>query len=187
MNKFTSFKDFYGEVGGPILRDRLWFYASHRDAESGNFIPGFIRLADREQVEFYTKLQDPTGKVTYQVTQNNKVEGMFQVGRKWQPYRTASRLCRSNRRRTRTRGRSSVRRSSGCRSSASARRSTPACSAAVTGGRTFRGRRTSARPTSRRTTARRAARSSRAIARRGGGSTARPTPTSRRCGARTTS
>ncbi len=92
VNKFTSFKDFYGEVGGPILRDRLWFYASHRDAESGNFIPGFIRLSDREQVEFYTKLQDPTGKVTYQVTQNNKVEGMFQFGRKWQPYRTASRF-----------------------------------------------------------------------------------------------
>jgi hypothetical protein len=91
VNKFTSFKDFYGEIGGPILRDRLWFYASHRDAESGNFIPGFIRLSDREQVEFYTKLQDPTGKVTYQLTQNNKVEGMFQFGRKWQPYRTASR------------------------------------------------------------------------------------------------
>jgi hypothetical protein len=92
VNKFTSYKDFYGEVGGPILRDRLWFYASHRDAESGNFIPGFVRLADRQQVEFYTKLQDPTGKVTYQVSQNNKFEGMFQVGRKWQPYRTASRF-----------------------------------------------------------------------------------------------
>ena len=25
------------------------------------------------------------------MTQNNKIEGMFQVGRKWQPYRTASR------------------------------------------------------------------------------------------------
>ena len=45
-----------------------------------------------QQVEFYTKLQDPTGKVTYQMTKNNKVEGMFQFGRKWQPYRTASRF-----------------------------------------------------------------------------------------------
>jgi hypothetical protein len=92
VNKFTKYQDYYGEIGGPILRDRLWFYASHRDASSGNFIPGFISLADREQVEFYTKLQDPTGKVTWQVTQNNKLEGMFQVGRKWQPYRSASRF-----------------------------------------------------------------------------------------------
>ena len=91
VNKFTKYQDYYGEIGGPILRDRLWFYASHRDASSGNLIPGFIRLSDREQVEFYTKLQDPTGKVTYQLTKNNKVEGMFQFGRKWQPYRTASR------------------------------------------------------------------------------------------------
>ena len=90
-NKFTKLQDYYGEVGGPILKDKLWFYASHRDASSGNFIPGFIRLSDREQVEFYTKLQDPTGKFTYQMTRNNKFEAMFQVGRKWQPYRTASR------------------------------------------------------------------------------------------------
>ena len=91
-NKFTKYKDFYGEVGGPIMKDRLWFYASHRDASSGNLIPGFVSLKDRQQVEFYTKLQDPTGKITYQITKNNKLEGMFQVGRKWQPYRTASRF-----------------------------------------------------------------------------------------------
>ncbi|MDO8679317.1 MAG: carboxypeptidase regulatory-like domain-containing protein [Acidobacteriota bacterium] len=91
VNKFTSHKDYYGEVGGPILRDRLWFYASHRDASAGLLIPGFIRLSDRQQAEFYTKLQDPTGKITYQVTKNNKFEAMAQVGRKWQPYRSASR------------------------------------------------------------------------------------------------
>src|SRR5262245_49725277 len=92
VNKFTKLQDYYGEVGGPIVRDRLWFYASHRDASSGTVIPGFVRLADRQQVEFYTKLQDPTGKFTYQVTKNNKFEGMFQFGRKWQPYRSASRF-----------------------------------------------------------------------------------------------
>src|SRR5688500_915700 len=31
VNKFTSFKDFYGEIGGPILKDRLWFYASRSE------------------------------------------------------------------------------------------------------------------------------------------------------------
>ncbi len=92
VNKFTSLKDYYGEIGGPIIRDRLWFYASHRDASSGNFIPGFVSLADREQVEFYTKLQDPTAKITYQISKSNKFEAMGQVGRKWQPYRTASRF-----------------------------------------------------------------------------------------------
>ena len=70
----------------------LWFYVSHRDSESGNFIPGFISLATGEQQEFYSKLQNPTGKFTWQVSQNNKFEAMAQVGRKWQPYRGASRF-----------------------------------------------------------------------------------------------
>ena len=32
--------------------------------------------------------ENPTGKVTWQVSKSNKFEGMIQVGRKWQPYRT---------------------------------------------------------------------------------------------------
>ena len=91
-NKFTSLRDLYGEIGGPILRDRLWFYGSYRDGRTGNFIPGFVQLSTREQVEFFTKLENPTAKITWQVTQNNKFEGMVQGGRKWQPYRTASRF-----------------------------------------------------------------------------------------------
>ncbi len=91
-NKFTSLNDFYAEVGGPIVRNKLWFYVSHRDSESGNFIPGFISLETGEQQEFYSKLQNPTGKFTWQVSQNNKFEAMAQVGRKWQPYRGASRF-----------------------------------------------------------------------------------------------
>jgi hypothetical protein len=91
-NKFTSLRDLYGEIGGPILRDRLWFYGSYRDGRTGQFIPGFVQLSDRSQVEFFTKLENPTGKVTWQVTKNNKFEWMIQGGRKWQPYRTASRF-----------------------------------------------------------------------------------------------
>ena len=92
VNKFTSLRDFYGEIGGPILKDRLWFYGSYRDGRTGQFIPGFIQLSDRQQVEFFTKLENPTGKITWQVSKNNKFEGMMQGGRKWQPYRTASRF-----------------------------------------------------------------------------------------------
>jgi hypothetical protein len=91
-NEFTSLRDLYGEVGGPILKDKLWFYGSYRDGRTGQFIPGFVQLSDRSQVEFFTKLENPTGKVTWQVSKNNKFEAMVQGGRKWQPYRTASRF-----------------------------------------------------------------------------------------------
>jgi hypothetical protein len=92
VNKFTKYQDYYGEIGGPIKRDRLWFYGSYRDGSSGQYIPGFVSLATGKQVEFFTKLQDPTVKLTYQLSAKNKVEAMAQGGRKWQPYRTASRF-----------------------------------------------------------------------------------------------
>jgi len=40
---------------------------------------------------FFSRLTNGTAKLTYQITKNNKFEVMAQVGRKWQPYRTASR------------------------------------------------------------------------------------------------
>jgi hypothetical protein len=78
VNKFTSYKDFYvksaARSSGIALVLRQPPRRVVRQPDSG-----FISLADRQQVEFYAKLQDPTGKITYQVTKNNKFEGMFQV------------------------------------------------------------------------------------------------------------
>jgi hypothetical protein len=91
-NKFTALRDLYLEVGGPIRKDRLWFYSSYRIGRTGLYIPGFVQLSDRSQVEFFTEINTLNAKVTWQVSKNNKFEGMWQKGRKWQPYRTASRF-----------------------------------------------------------------------------------------------
>ena len=109
-NKFTELQDYYGEVGGPILKDRLWFYASHRDASSGNLIPGFVRLSDREQVEFYTKLQDPTGRSRIRSRRTTSSRACSSSAASGSRIAARADTCRSNRRRTRTRGRWSARR-----------------------------------------------------------------------------
>ena len=49
-------------------------------------------MSDRSQVEFFTEVKTLNAKITWQVSKNNKFEGMWQKGRKWQPYRTASRF-----------------------------------------------------------------------------------------------
>jgi hypothetical protein len=51
-----------------------------------------VRLSDRSQVEFFTEVKTLNAKITWHVSKNNKFEGMWQKGRKWQPYRTASRF-----------------------------------------------------------------------------------------------
>jgi hypothetical protein len=88
-NKFTKLREVYGDISGPIKRNKLWFYFTYRDSYSGNFIPGFISMKTGQQAEFYSKLQGPTAKLTYQLTQNQKIETSWQMGLKWQPYRSA--------------------------------------------------------------------------------------------------
>jgi hypothetical protein len=89
-NKFTRYNDVSLDLGGPILRDKLWFYAAYGYNYSGLFIPGFISERTGEQVEYFTRLDNPTLKLTYQMSQNNKFELAQQFNRKWQPYRNAS-------------------------------------------------------------------------------------------------
>ena len=89
-NKFTRYNDFSADLGGPIMRGKLWFYGAYGHNYSGLFIPGFISEASGEQVEYFTRLDNPTLKLTYQLNPNNKFELSQQYNRKWQPYRNAS-------------------------------------------------------------------------------------------------
>src|SRR5262245_30430504 len=91
-NKFTRYNDISLDLGGPILRDKLWFYGAYGYNYSGLFIPGFISEETGDQVEYFTRLDNPTFKLTYQMNQNNKFEVSQQYNRKWQPYRNASRF-----------------------------------------------------------------------------------------------
>lgn len=91
-NKFTRYNDVSLDLGGPLLRDRLWFYAAYGYNYSGLLIPGFVSEQSGEQVEFFTRLDNPTLKLTWQASRNNKFEIVQQLNRKWQPYRTASRF-----------------------------------------------------------------------------------------------
>ena len=85
-------------------------------------VPVTLRDAGARTLRFHIPVQN-----NEQVTQNNTFEGMFQVGRKWQPYRTASRFVRSHT----TRGVRTGRRSAKplCRPSAPRSRRPPAMAA----------------------------------------------------------
>ena len=109
-NKFTRYNDVSLDLGGPIIRDKLWFYVAYGYNYSGLFIPGFVSETSNEQVEYFTPLDNPTFKLTYQMSKNNKLELTEQVNRKWQPTGRRAPSCRSKRHRTRWPGRRSGRR-----------------------------------------------------------------------------
>jgi len=89
-NKFTKLWEANGDVGGPIKKDKLWFYTAFSYQYSGLFLPGFISEKTGDQVEYFTSLHNPTVKLTYELNQKMKLELVEQLNRKWQPYRGGS-------------------------------------------------------------------------------------------------
>jgi hypothetical protein len=87
-NEIVKYRDFNINVGGPIRKDKVWWYFSHRDQFTSVQQPNFIGPLTGKN--FDTHLWNPSGKVTYQVNQNNKLIGYYQWGQKVQPNRTPS-------------------------------------------------------------------------------------------------
>jgi hypothetical protein len=87
-NRLAGYYNLNLGVGGPIVRDKLWFFGGYLNQQnkvanppSGSILDGTV---------FRTKLFNYTGKGTYQMNQNNKFIGYIQHGTKQQPNRTDS-------------------------------------------------------------------------------------------------
>jgi hypothetical protein len=87
--RITSYHDTNGDFGGPILKDKLWFFASVRSQYIGTTITGYP-VNDPGSLPFYTRLSNATYKLTYQINSKNKISQMTNFERKQQPYRNAS-------------------------------------------------------------------------------------------------
>jgi hypothetical protein len=87
-NETTKYRDTNINVGGPIKKDKLWWYFSYRNFKNSVAQPNFIGPISGQL--FDTMLWNPSGKTTYQINQNNKLIGYYQWGNKEQPNRLPS-------------------------------------------------------------------------------------------------
>jgi hypothetical protein len=84
-NELQAYHDFNLNVGGPIKKDKVWWYFSYRNQTTGVGQPNFVGpIAGKA---FNTNLWNPSVKATYQINQNNKLIGYYQWGQKVQPNR----------------------------------------------------------------------------------------------------
>jgi hypothetical protein len=81
-NEIDRYYDTAVQAGGPIKRDKLWWFGTYRTQFNAVAQPQF-----RFDSTFNTKLWNPVVKGTYQVNQKNKVIGYYQWGQKVQPNR----------------------------------------------------------------------------------------------------
>jgi hypothetical protein len=84
-NETAKYRDSNINVGGPIKKDKVWWYFSYRNQKTSVGQPNFI--GPISGTFFDTKLWNPSGKTTYQINQNNKLIGYYQWGQKVQPNR----------------------------------------------------------------------------------------------------
>jgi hypothetical protein len=81
LNRMTGYYDINADVGGYLKKDKLWWYFSGREQNIKSLLPNF------PVKPFETGLRNLSGKVTYALTQNNKLVGYAGGGRKAQPNR----------------------------------------------------------------------------------------------------
>lgn len=88
--RITTYHDTNGDVGGPIKKDKLWFFGSARYQTIGTTITGYPVNNPSSGPAFTTTLSDAIYKVTYQINSNNRISQFLNFDRKQQPYRNAS-------------------------------------------------------------------------------------------------
>ena len=94
-----SLFDVAGSIGGPIVKDRLWFYATERYQTNSTNVPGsffsanplptpgnLTRVATTDQGYNPQYLWDNTGRLTAAVTPKLRMNGLAIVQRKWWPF-----------------------------------------------------------------------------------------------------
>jgi len=81
-NEIQGYYDTAIQFGGPIKKDKAWFFATYRAQQNKVEQPLF-----QFDKTFDTKLWNPVAKGTYQINQRNKLIGYYQWGQKVQPNR----------------------------------------------------------------------------------------------------
>ena len=82
-NQIDRQYDINGNVGGPVVKGKGWFFFSYRLNNQYTFITGLDSLAQ-------SKLSNYTIKGTYQLSRNNQLIGYWNKREKLQPLRDVS-------------------------------------------------------------------------------------------------
>lgn len=86
QNKIENVYDINPGVGGPILKNRLWFYGSFRRWGANNYLANTFTPEGNQALDD-NRLTDIALRLTGQITQNNKVTVSYDRIFKWRGHR----------------------------------------------------------------------------------------------------
>jgi len=89
----TLFKlrDFNADLGGPVLKDKLWYFGSFRNYSTVDVTPNYTtKNSDGSLTNpFDSNLRNYTASGKYQLNKNNTLAAFWTYNRKFQPHRNA--------------------------------------------------------------------------------------------------
>lgn len=85
-NRVQKVYDINGTLGGPIMKDRLWFFSTFRRWSAFNYLANTF-TSTGEQALDDQRLTDITLRLTGQLTPRNKISAHYDRGFKWRGHR----------------------------------------------------------------------------------------------------
>jgi len=76
------------DIGGPAVKDKLWFYGAYNQFHIDKQVSGVAQNVATDLGKF----NNYTGKGTFKASQNNTIIGYYQAGHKQKPFRNLSTL-----------------------------------------------------------------------------------------------
>ena len=86
QNKVDSVYDINATLGGPLLRDKLWYFTTFRRWSANNFLGNTFDSAGNQAIDDQ-RLTDATLRLTWQASARNKISLHYDRGFKWRGHR----------------------------------------------------------------------------------------------------
>jgi hypothetical protein len=90
---YARYRDVNGQLGGPFIKDRLWYFMSFRDQYTALTTGMYDRPPEARGTQghpFTTQTTEYTVKLNHQLSGESTLTLMTQLGSKYQPYRGGS-------------------------------------------------------------------------------------------------
>ena len=85
-NSIARYRAFHADAGGPVLKDKFWWFWGMRNINSDLNLIGFTNAQTGQPEIARTTLQNQTAKLSYQINSRNTVSYTMQWDRKYQPH-----------------------------------------------------------------------------------------------------
>jgi hypothetical protein len=86
QNRVESVYDVNATLGGPVMRDRLWFFGTYRRWSANNFLGNTFSSSGAQAVDDQ-HISDATIRMTWQATKKNKLSLHYDRSIKWRGHR----------------------------------------------------------------------------------------------------